>query len=358
MAARRTLYDNTIDYGQPIPESPARQQADILLPEYIGAWVRDQKPSIAKNSTDITNKLIEMGFESKDDLKRMRDHTVLMAALGINYVQAMALVDDAMAMHHQPTDSPSAAPIMVDRTLPPVPPVRKLVPYEAWTGKMEVPPGSHVCSEAELHRWMAALLCFVEAQSPILGPILREFCINPGMQDPEYNNLHAKIPEFDDRQLAHAISGSIPSSMQERITTTLGIAALGLDILRQVTAVHYGSSAIKFKIKAAADLCYNKGRKDLVPVCNRMDAQGNCQLPQGTCIFRHPIPSVPPKVADIPSAPQQVQHVAVVVAATGAPIADTVSELAEIKTLLLGLLQEQVSQKAFISAILAETTDE
>ena len=401
MAARRTLYDNTIDYGQPIPESPARKQADINLPEYIGAWVRDQKPSIAKNSTDITNKLIEMGFESKDDLKRMRDHTVLMAALGINYVQAMALVDDAMAMHHQPTDSPSAAPIMVDRTLPPVPPVRKLVPYEAWTGKMEVPPGSHVCSEAELHRWMAALLCFVEAQSPSLGPILREFCINPGMQDPEYNNLHAKIPEFDDRQLAHAISGSIPHSMQERITTTLGIAALGLDILRQVTAVHYGSSAIKFKIKAAADLCYNKvipvtsrcdlqvalekhlkainilkdnghgigecpwlhdpdfkGRKDLVPVCNRMDAQGNCQLPQGTCIFRHPIPSVPPKVADIPSAPQQVQHVAVVVAATGAPIADTVSELAEIKTLLLGLLQEQVSQKAFISAILAETTDE
>ena len=79
---------------------------------------------------------------------------------------------------------------------------------------------------------MAALLCFVEAQSPSLGPILREFCINPGMQDPEYNNLHAKIPEFDDRQLAHAISGSTPHSMQERITTTLGIAALGLDILR------------------------------------------------------------------------------------------------------------------------------
>ena len=492
MAARRTLYDNTIDYGQPIPESPARKQADINLPEYIGAWVRDQKPSIAKNSTDITNKLIEMGFESKDDLKRMRDHTVLMAALGINYVQAMALADDAMAIHNQPTASFAAAPLAVDRTIPLVPPVRKLVPYEAWTGKMEVPPGSHVCSEAELHRWMAALLCFVEAQSPSLGPILREFCINPGMQDPEYNNLHAKIPEFDDRQLAHAISGSIPSSMQERITTTLGIAALGLDILRQVTAVHYGSSAIKFKIKAAADLCYNKvipvtsrcdlqvalekhlkainilkdngqtlgedmqkiglnalvsklqmadeitaatniiestgdwtcahliaiirkraeqwlflpgelpykeaacagvfrhstqchqhlagnckkkrghgigecpwlhdpdfkGRKDLVPVCNRMDAQGNCQLPQGTCIFRHPIPSVPPKVADIPPAPQQVQHVAVVAAATGAPIADTVSELAEIKTLLLGLLQEQVSQKALISAIFAETTDE
>ena len=89
-----------------------------------------------------------------------------------------------------------------------------------------------------------------------------------------------------------------------------------------------------------------------------MDAQGNCQLPQGTCIFRHPIPSVPPKVADIPSAPQQVQQVAAAAAATGAPIAVTVSELAEIKTLLLGLLQEQASQKALISAIIAETKDE
>ncbi len=27
-----------------------------------------------------------------------------------------------------------------------------------------------------------------------------------------------------------------------------------------------------------------------------MDAQGNGQLPKGTCIFRHPIPSVPQKV--------------------------------------------------------------
>ena len=85
------------------------------------------------------------------------------------------------------------------------------------------------------------------------------------MQDPEYQLLHAKIPEFHDRQLAH------PSLIQGRITAKLGIASLGLDILRQVTAeaVHYGASAVKFKIKAAVDLCYNK----VTPVTSRSDLQ-------------------------------------------------------------------------------------
>ena len=36
-----------------------------------------------------------------------------------------------------------------------------------------------------------------------------------------------------------------------------------------MTAVHYGASAVKFKIKAAADLCYNK----VTPVTSRSDLQ-------------------------------------------------------------------------------------
>ena len=99
MAARRTLYyGTTANYGLPIPESPARKQADINTHAYIGAWVLDQKRSIARKSTDITTKLIEMGFESRGDLKVMNDHTVLMAALGISYVEANSLVNDAMAI--------------------------------------------------------------------------------------------------------------------------------------------------------------------------------------------------------------------------------------------------------------------
>lgn len=101
MAARRVLH-TTNTYGPPIPESPARKQANINTEEYICAWVLGQILSIARNSKDITTKLIAMGFESKGDLRVMRDHTVLMEALGINYVEATSLVDDAtcMAIHH------------------------------------------------------------------------------------------------------------------------------------------------------------------------------------------------------------------------------------------------------------------
>ena len=53
-------------------------------------------------------------------------------------------------------------------------------PYAAWTGKMD---GTNVYSEAELHRWLGALLCFIEAKSTILEPLLREFCVNPGIQN-------------------------------------------------------------------------------------------------------------------------------------------------------------------------------
>ena len=68
---------------------PARKQADINTHAYISAWVNDQKRSIARKSTDLTLKLIEMGFESRGDLKVMKDHTVRMAALGLNYYSTM-----------------------------------------------------------------------------------------------------------------------------------------------------------------------------------------------------------------------------------------------------------------------------
>ena len=98
MAARRTLYETTTNYGQPIPESPARKHADVNTHAYISAWVNDQKRGIARIATELTPKLIEMGFESRGDLKVMKDPTVLMAALGINYVEANSLVNDAMAI--------------------------------------------------------------------------------------------------------------------------------------------------------------------------------------------------------------------------------------------------------------------
>ena len=65
--------------------------------------------------------------------------------------------------------------------------------------------GTNICSEDELHRWMGALLCFVEAQSSVLAGPLRELCLKPGMLDPEYLTIRAKVPVWDGRQLASAV---------------------------------------------------------------------------------------------------------------------------------------------------------
>ncbi len=76
------LLSNRFAYAQ------ARLLADVNTQEgiYIAAWVLDQKRSIAKNATNITLKLIVMGFDNKGDLKYMKDPTVLMMTLGLSYV--------------------------------------------------------------------------------------------------------------------------------------------------------------------------------------------------------------------------------------------------------------------------------
>ena len=84
-----------------------------------------------------------------------------------------------------------------------------------------------------------------------------------------------------------------------------------------------------------------KGRKDLLPICNFMDDQGNCKASH--YIFRRPPPSEPKQVA---------------ASATGAKPAHPDPDLTEIKTLLLGLLTEQSTQKALITAMLADDPDD
>ena len=96
--------------------------------------MNDQKRSIARKATEITPKLIEMGFESRDDLKLMKDHTVLiMAALGINYVEAHSPIIDAMALHQQLAAPLAATAEEDDLTIPPE--KNNLLPYKIWTGK-------------------------------------------------------------------------------------------------------------------------------------------------------------------------------------------------------------------------------
>ena len=67
-------------------------------------------------------------------------------------------------------------------------------PFLNWTDRMV---GTHICTKQELLRWLMALLFFIEAQSDTLGPLLRVFCLDPGMPHVAYLVLHAQIPSWE-----------------------------------------------------------------------------------------------------------------------------------------------------------------
>jgi hypothetical protein len=120
--------------------------------------------------------------------------------------------------------------------------------------------GTHICTKQELTRWLMALLFFIEAQSDTLGPLLRIFCVDPGMPHKAYLALHAQIPAWEQRQLAATIISSIPPAMLILVSASLPnmIAADGLDILLAICKPHYGAIAIKAQIQKATDLCLHQ----------------------------------------------------------------------------------------------------
>ena len=83
--------------------------------------------------------------------------------------------------------------------------------------------GTHICTKQELLRWLMALLFFIEAQSDTLGPLLRAFCLDPGMPQIAYLALHAQIPSWEQRQLAATIISSIPPAMFILVSASLPI---------------------------------------------------------------------------------------------------------------------------------------
>ena len=98
-----------------------------------------------------------------------------------------------------------------------------------------------------------------------------------------------------------------------------------------------------------------KGRTDLVPTCPHLAAEGKCPLKN--CYYRHPTPS---GAANLPATlpvnlPSKDR-------AAAAVHDDTLAyDMAEIKTMLYGIIKEQAEQKtaitehkAFITNLLAE----
>lgn len=241
MVATRVL-----TYGPPIPASPARLKADPTKLPFIHAWIKDFPDDSISNAADaITEKLKELSFTSHASLYHLDDsYLAVLESKGINPIHAKMLVRDAKALHE-------TEPIV---TASP-PPVKSIKPFPSWTERMT---GTHICCYLELLRWLTILLCFVEAHSDLLGPLLRLFIKDPGMNDSDYKVIHDQISEWLQRQLAATILSSIPSAMAKLILSSLPdtFAADGLDILRAICRPHYGATALKIKIAQATDLCF------------------------------------------------------------------------------------------------------
>ena len=230
---------------QPIPASPARKIADPDTAAWIHGWLQGFPACISGQADTLTPKLESLGFTSYDSLMWMTDITDL-TSIGVPVIHAKMMIKDAKA-HFPSPKSKSASP-------PPVTPKPTRKPFLNWSDRMV---GTHICTKQELLRWLMALLFFIEAQSDTLGPILRAFCLDPGMPQIAYLALHAQIPSWEQRQLAATIISSIPSAMFILVSASLPnmIAADGLDILLAICKPHYGAIAVKAQIQTATDLC-------------------------------------------------------------------------------------------------------
>jgi len=101
---------------------------------------------------------------------------------------------------------------------------------------------------------MESLLVFVYGQSDELGTILREFCLDPGMSDTDFELLNAKVSERLQRQLAAALMPALPTQMGQALSAKLKPGVYGVALLRAVCAHHYGPIALKAKLLTAANL--------------------------------------------------------------------------------------------------------
>jgi hypothetical protein len=193
--------------------------------------------------------------------------TEVQKALKINIVLAKAIVAEAIALHPRARSRsrsgspPASGSRRKHHSRSPPSSERRWQPYN---DKLH---GSNTTLESELKRFMESLLVFVYGQSDELGAILREFCIDPGMGDAEFDVLNAKVSERLQRQLAAALMPALPMQMGQALSAKLKPGVYGMVLLRAVCAHHYGPIALKAKLLTAANLCYN----EVVPVTQKCD---------------------------------------------------------------------------------------
>ena len=121
-----------------------------------------------------------MGYNTKSSLELMYDGDrrdalrELQGGLGLNIAMARRLLSGALAIHPRDELVSSISPPV---TATPAIPVA-LRPFAPFSDKLD---GSRTCTEPELNRYLDTLLCHVHGQSDIPGPLLQQFCVDPGM---------------------------------------------------------------------------------------------------------------------------------------------------------------------------------
>ena len=202
----------------PVPASSLRAATPEESEAFIDEWIKDialHFPEFAPNAQAYAEALCVMGYASKSSLSLLhfdaRHDAIqeLQDGLGLPRGMAKRLLNEALALHPRNELVPSTSPPVTATSIKPFPP---------WTERMT---GTHICCYHELLRWLTTLLCFVEAHSGLLGPLLRLFMKDPGMNDADYKIIHDQISEWLQRQLAATILSSIPSAMARLILSSL-----------------------------------------------------------------------------------------------------------------------------------------
>ena len=264
----------------PCPPSPARAAIDPNNEAYIISWLTDLAARYPDLSTDLpgyAKALANLGYKTLASLSFMHPRfsgdavTEVQKALKINIVLAKAIVAEGIALHPDGAapggrsgrsgSPPSSGPRHRSRSRSPPPQERR---WQAYSDKLN---GGHTILESELRRFMESLLIFVYGQRDDLGKILRKFCLDPGMSDTNFELLNVQVSERLHRQLAAAIMPALPTQMGAALSAKLKPGVYGMVLLRAVCAHHYGPMAIKAKLLAAANLCYN----DVVPVTQKCE---------------------------------------------------------------------------------------
>ena len=251
---------------------------DPKTEEYIFTWLSDLSviyPDLQDDLPGYSKALCKLGYKTLASLHFMHPEfqgdpvTEVKTALKINVVLAKAIVAEALALHPRDVADParsrsrsrSPPPKRRSRSRSPPPQERR---WQADDDKLN---GGHTTPESELKRFMESLLCFVYGQSDELGAVLRQFFLDPGMSDTDFNVLNDQVSERLQRQLAVALMPALPTQMSQALSARLKPGVYGMVLLRAVCAHHYGPIAIKAKLLTAANLCYN----DVVPVTQKCD---------------------------------------------------------------------------------------